>query len=120
MMRRNIVKKRPRAVPVEAEPGWSNWRQPIEVSVGPHAKELITNPGDALSFMINRWRAEQGAEYLKARHLASEFLRRRTSKEAVHQAFLDAVERVYLVNLPPIAPDAATLINSQDTATTLS
>jgi hypothetical protein len=60
-----MTKTRPRAIPIEAEPGWSNWWQPIEIAIGPHTNGLITNPGDALSFMINRWRAEQGAEYLE-------------------------------------------------------
>lgn len=103
---RKKTKSRARALPIEAKPGWSDWSQPIEVAIGPHTKEIITNPGDALSFMVNRWRLEQGAEYFEARHLASEFLRRRTTKEAVHRAFLNAVERAYLVRLPSIAFDA--------------
>ena len=87
-----MSKTRRRSFPIEAEAGWADWAEPVEVILGPYRKELVSSPADALSFMLNRWNAETSESYWLARHLASEFLRRRVQKDAVRTAFIDAIE----------------------------
>lgn len=84
-----------RSPAAEADRGWSDWSHPITVVTGPYRREVIGNPAEALSFMANRWTAERNDEYLRARHLASEFLRRRATSAAVRVAFLAAAHTAY-------------------------
>jgi hypothetical protein len=84
-----------RSPAAEADSGWSDWAHPITVVTGPYRREVIGNPAEALSFMANRWTAGRNDEYQRARRLASAFLRRRETSEAVRVAFLAAVSTAY-------------------------
>lgn len=76
----------------EIDPSWSNWITPLCLKAGPYRQEIITNPAEALSFMANRWPGKKGEEYLTARHLASEFLRRRATRDQVRAALVAAAD----------------------------
>lgn len=103
---------RRRSPATEPVHGWSDWPLPVTVMTGPFRQEVIVNPAEALSFMANRWTAERNDEYQRARRLASEFLRRRETGEAVRLAFLAAVSTSYGVDdvsvglEVPIGPNA--------------
>lgn len=96
-----------RSPATEAANGWSDWLHPITIVTGPYRQEVIHNPAEALSFMANRWMAERTDDYQRARYLASEFLRRRETGEAVRVAFLAAVSTAYCVTALPGSPEAA-------------
>ena len=65
---------------------------PVRLKIGPYRRETIGNPAEALSFLANRWPGAKSAEYLAARHLASEFLRRRVTRDQVRFAFVAAAD----------------------------
>ncbi|MFN7023917.1 MAG: DUF982 domain-containing protein [Pseudorhizobium sp.] len=94
-----------RSPATEADHGWSDWSDPITIVTGRYRQEVIHNPAEALSFMANRWMAERDDDYHRARHLASEFLRRRETGEAVRAAFLAAVSTVYRVAANSVSLD---------------
>lgn len=90
-MPRNSRAPRMRMEQPDPDPAWSEWSAPVLVRLGAHRRVAIKNPAEALSLLTNRWPGRRSDEYLRARHLASEFLRRRATREEVRDAFVTAV-----------------------------
>lgn len=74
--------------PVDPDPHWADWEAAVILQVNRHWQEHVTNPAEALSFLLVQWRGERDDAYETARAACSKVFRRRISPEEARTAFI--------------------------------
>lgn len=75
----------------------SMWDVPVHVRIGRGFKETIDGPDDALFYLSNRWPAERGAQYERAKAACTEALERCGSLTEAREAFIAAAIEVRIL-----------------------
>lgn len=74
--------------PVTQDPRWADWEIPVVVKAHSHRQEVVTNPAEALAFLLVQWRGEKNEEHEAARVACSGVFRRRVSPEDARVSFV--------------------------------
>nr|CAD6438758.1 hypothetical protein REQ54_04738 [Rhizobium sp. Q54] len=69
-------------------PNWANWVIPVVLNLQSRRQEVVSNPAEALSFLLVQWRHEPTDAHEEARAACSGVFHRRVSPEDARIAFI--------------------------------
>lgn len=72
--------------PCVVNPNWADWEFPIILRISSRRAEVLANPAEALSFLVNGWNGDRDETFEAARKACSGVLRRRVSPDEARAA----------------------------------
>lgn len=84
--------------PVAEDPSWANWQAPVVLRINAHRKQIISNPAEALAFLLVRWTGVKDDSHEAARKACSGVFRRRVDPEDARAVFLLFADRAGLLD----------------------
>ena len=82
--------------PYVVNPKWADWEFPIVLRISSRRAEVLANPAEALSFLVNGWNGDRDETFEAARKACSGVLRRRVSPDEARAAVVRFANDVHL------------------------
>lgn len=79
-------------------PNWADWRTPIVLRINSHRRITITNPAEALAYLLVQWTGVKDDLHEAARKACSGVFRKRVDPEDARVAFLRFANSAGLVD----------------------